>query len=153
MARRWRKRRKELGVLLSMPCLKGGTWVPEFLRVSNSDHFWSFLFRSSSWEMWLQMTCPNPCEEVQDWNIACWGMTVFPPTYLHVPDSLWLTASTCPLHPIKWLFLISTCSFKTNFLYFPENRVYSLDFCLSPSAELSFWNLSLLQPGHSLRKE
>lgn len=123
------------------PCLKGGTQVPEFLGVSNSDQFWSYWLRSSSWEMWFQMTYRNPCEEVQDWNTAHWSMTVFPPTCLWLPGSLWLTTSTCPLQPIKWLFLISTCSFKTNFLYFPENRVRYLDLHLSPSAELSFWNL------------
>ena len=145
------KRRKELEVFLSMPCLKGRTRVPEFLRVStvSSDHFWSYLLRSSSWEMWLQKTCPNPCEEVQEWNIAHWSMT-----------ESFLLLSSHPLSSVTNCFHLPTPSHQMALSHqalskpsLPENRVCSLDFRLSLSVELSFWNPRLVDPGHSSRKE
>lgn len=152
MATRWRNRRKELGVLLSMPCLKGRTRVPELLGVFvNSDRFWSYLLRSSNWEMWLHMTCPNPCEEVQDWSTAHWSMTES--FLLLVFISLILCDSLLPpAHSIP-----SNSSFSSVLALskptFPENRVCSPDFHHSLSVELSFWNLRLLEPAHSLEKE
>lgn len=122
------------------PCLKGGTQVPEFLRVSNRDQFWSYLLRSSSWETWFQMIYRNPREEVQDWTqpIEIWQFFL-----LLVFMSLVLCDSPLPpahSNPSNGSFssvlALSKPTFSTS-----QKTVCYLDLRLSPSVELSSWNL------------